>query len=129
MAKITRAASFRRKTGLRLSKGETALEAAFKELDVQTLTVTTGTVTYTSVPDMVIVPTGLTGNIVIDIVVPAADAQAFNRVVKVVVQDDLVGGETVTVQSQSTGAAVAAASSATEFYIADASAASAPVKL
>ena len=48
---------------------------------------------------------------------------------KVTVQDDLVGGETVTVKANATGAAVADTSVVTEFYIADASAATAPVRL
>jgi hypothetical protein len=81
MARLTRAGSFRRKTGLRLSKSETALEAAFKEKDIEVVG-DVATLEISRVPDAITVAT-LSQSCVIDIVVPAADPQAAQRIVTV----------------------------------------------
>ena len=126
MARLTRP-SFRRKTGLRLSKSEAALEAAFKEKDVYTLTTLTGTTTLTYVPDVILTTASMSGNCIVDIVIPAGDPQAFNRVVKVVNQD---AAQTVQIKvNGGTGAAALAATKTGEYYIVDSTATTTPVIL
>ena len=66
---------FRRKTGLRISKGEAALEHAFKERDIEDVG-DVATLELSRVPDIIVVPT-LSQPVVIDIVVPAGDARAL----------------------------------------------------
>ena len=122
MSRITRAASYRRKNALKMSKGETALEAAFKEKDVVTVSTSS---TLTSIPDLIIVPDGHAG-ITIDIVVPASAPQEFARVVKVA---NLDTDSTVTVSVKGQAALAQAQATCVEYYIADASSATAPTKL
>jgi len=92
-----------------MSKGESALEAAFKEKDVVAVT---GGETLTTVPDVI------TGSGTVDIVVPASAPQEYARVVMVQagVQVSVNGG-------------TASAGTATSLYIADASSTDVPVIL
>ena len=125
MARISRP-PFRRKTGLRISKGEAALEHAFKEQDVEIVGDVTS-LTLTRVPDLISVAV-LTADVTIDIVVPTSDPQAFNRVVRVSNRDVAqqinltVNGGTATVIGDTAAETV-------DVYIADASANTAPLKL
>lgn len=125
MARLTRAGSFRRKNALRLSKGETALEHAFKEKDVYTLTTLTGTTTLTYIPDVILAPTTMTGNCTVDIVIPDAGPEAYDRVVRVVNQDATY---TVGLKVNSgTAATVVSPNASAVYYIADSTANTTPV--
>lgn len=124
MARLVRP-TFRRKTGLRLSKSEAALEHGFKERDVVTVGDVTS-ITLTRIPDLIIVP-DLAANCAINIAVPAADPVAADRVVRVVNQDST---QTVTlaVNGGTPTSALAGAKTA-DYYIADSSANTAPVPI
>jgi hypothetical protein len=124
MARITRPV-YRRKAALRMSKGEAALEAAFKEVDVESVGDVT-TLTLTRIPDVIIVPS-LTSNCVIDIVVPEGGPDAFDRVVKVVNQD---AAQTVQIKvNGGSGATALVATKTADYYIADSTAQTTPVEL
>jgi hypothetical protein len=126
MARITRP-SYRRKSALRLSKGEAALEAAFKEKDVYTLTTLTGTTTLTYIPDVILTTAGMTGNCIVDIVIPEGGPDAYDRVVRVVNQD---AAQTVQIKvNGGTGATALAATKTADYYIADSTATTTPVAL
>ena len=130
MARIARP-PFRRKTGLRISKGEAALEAAFKEQDVETVTATTGTVTLTRVPDIIISTGTLVADLTIDIVLPLSEPQVYNKVVRVANTNAAlfdvklsVKGGTPTIEANDV-----APQTAESYFIADASANTTPVKV
>ena len=110
-----------------MSKGETALEHAFKEKKVFTLTTLTGTTTLTYVPDVILTTASMSGNCIVDIVVPDGDPIACDRVIRVVNQD---AAQTVQIKvNGGTGATALAATKTADYYIADSSAATTPVEL
>ena len=115
MARITRAGSFRRKSTQHLSKYETTLEQAFKEVDVERVTATS---TITRVPDVILYDAS-GASIVLTIAVPASDPQAFNRILKVA--EEVASANTITVQLVDGTAPAAATSGNVEYFIEDAS--------
>lgn len=119
MARLTRR-SFRRRTSL--SKYESALEAALKEKEVVDIADTAPTLD--SIPDIIMSAPSVARTV--DIVVPASAPIEAGRVVRVVNKG--VDALTVSVNGVASVDTVAASSSA-DFYIADSTAAVAPVKL
>lgn len=115
-SRITRP-RYRRLTSLQMNRREAALEAAYKEKDIEVVA-DVAALEVSRVPDVITVAT-LSQACVVDIVVPVSDPQAVNRVVKVhnasadTIQLTLNGG---------TGATALAAGKTGEYLISDTSA-------
>jgi hypothetical protein len=115
--------TFRRKTGLRMSKYEATLEHAFKEADVEIMTTAPETqANLTRFPDAIVVASGST-IADIDISVPASGPQTYARLFTV--RNETAASVDVTING-GTPAAVLAGTSAT-LYVADGTSTDAPI--
>ena len=122
MARISRP-PFRRKTGLRISKGEAALEHAFKELDVYKVT---ETATITRVPDIILVEASATSGVATVTIDTGSEPQAFNREVRIVNNE---GADNVVVKVVSGTGVTVPTGTRKSLYIEDASVADSQIAL